>query len=373
MKSILYSLSLFICVAAAAQEPAAVPRQADEIISRTGQILAPDRRLALFNAAAEMHGDTLVVKGETTAAGACDTLLAALAEAGVAPVRCEIEQLPEAGLGDRCVGVITVSTALLRRGPSEKEEIINQALLGETFTLLKDTHYFDLVQLGDGYIGYIDGGSTAVMSRSELAAWESRPKVLFWKKWGEIRSEKNDQSVPVSDIVLGTSVTLVKKEGKWLRVALADGREGYLRRDEVIEAGKFARQPKPTPTQLVATARQFTGYPYLWGGRSTKGFDCSGFTLTIYKLHGISLPRDANMQVHAGREVPVDSSFSMLQPGDLLFFGRTRSRITHVGMYIGDYRFIHSGDLVLINSFNPAHADFSPRRARDLQAVRRIL
>jgi len=373
MKSIICTLSLLISFAAAAQEPAAISRQADEIITRLGQSLVPDQRLGVFHAAAEMRGDTLVVRGETTTPAACDSLLAALSAAGLAPVRCEIEELPEARLGDRCVGVITVSTALLRSGPSEKEEIINQALLGETFTLLKDSHYFDLVQLSDGYVGYIDGGSTAVMSRSELAAWESRPKVIFWKKWGEIRSAKNDKSDPVSDIVLGTSVTLVRREGKWLRVTLADGREGWLRRDEVIEAEKFARQPKPTPAQLVATARQFTGYPYLWGGRSTKGFDCSGFTLTVYKLHGITLPRDANMQVFAGREVPVDSSFSALQQGDLLFFGRNRSRITHVGMYIGNYRFIHSGDLVLVNSFNPAHPDFSPRRARDLQAVRRIL
>ncbi len=373
MKSIICSLSLLICFAAAAQEPAAITSKADEIITRVGERLVPDRRLGVFAATAELHGDTLFVRGETTAPGACDSLLTALSAASLLPVRCEIEQLPETRLGDRCVGVITVSTALLRSGPSEKEEIINQALLGETFTLLKDTHYFDLVQLSDGYVGYIDGGSTAVMSRSELDAWESRHKVIFWKKWGEIRSEKNNQSIPVSDIVLGNSVTLVRREGKWLRVALADGREGYLRHDEVIEAEKFARQPRPTPAQLAATARQFTGYPYLWGGRSIKGFDCSGFTLTVYKLHGITLPRDANMQVFAGREVPVDSSYSALQPGDLLFFGRTRSTITHVGMYIGGYRFIHSGDLVLVNSFNPAHPDFAPRRARDLQAVRRIL
>ena len=347
--------------------------EAEAIVNRIGQEMAPDRRLAVYTVTARMQGDTLVVAGETTIPVVLDSLRAELQRSSQVPLRCEVELLPQARLGDRCVGVITVSTAQLRRGPSEKEEIVNQALLGDTFTLLKNTHYFDLVQLSDGYIGYLDGGSTAVMSRSELAAWKQRPQIFFWKKWGEIRSEKKEGSDPVSDIVLGAYVALVKKEGKWLRVALADGREGYLRREEVIDTDTFTRQPKPKPEELVKTARQFIGYPYFWGGLSTKDFDCSGFTKTVYKLHGITLPRDANMQVHVGKVVPFDSSFSTLQPGDLLFFGRTIERITHVGLYMGGYKFIHAGDLVLINSFNPADPDFSPRRMKDLQAVRRIL
>ncbi len=373
MNSLLLALVSLLTLAAAAQEPATVPPGIQDLIVRTGEALAPDARLAIYKITAGMAGDTLVVRGETSVAAARDTLQAALGRSGVAPWRCSVVLLPQAGPDDRCTGVITVSTALLRRGPSEKEEIINQGLLGEPLTILKDTNYFDLVQLADGYIGYMDGGSVAAMTRQELAAWQQRPKVVYWKKWGEIHSEKRAASFPVSDIVLGTSVALVRKEGKWLRVALPDGREGYLQRDEAIPAERFNQQPRPKPEELVETARQFTGYPYLWGGRSTKGLDCSGLTGMVYRLHGIQLPRDANMQVHAGREVRWDSTYATLQPGDLLFFGRNIDHITHVGMYLGGGRFIHSGDLVLINSLNPKDPDFSPRRAQDLRAVRRIL
>ncbi|HOT96378.1 MAG TPA: C40 family peptidase [bacterium] len=373
MKSPLIVLASLIALSVSAQEPGPVPAEIQNLITRTGERLAPDARLAIYSVTAEMHGDTLVVCGETSVAAARDSLQAALGRSGFTPQRCSVTLLPQAGPESRCTGVITVSTALLRRGPSEKEEIIDQGLLGEPLTILKDTNYFDLVQLADGYIGYMDGGSVAAMTRQELAAWQERPKVIYWKKWGEIHSEKRAASFPVSDIVLGTSVALVRKEGKWLRVVLPDGREGYLHRDEVISAERFNHQPKPKPEELVETARQFTGYPYLWGGRSTKGFDCSGLTGTVYKLHGISLPRDANMQVHAGREVLWDSTYAALQPGDLLFFGRSIKHISHVGMYLGNGKFIHAGDLVLINSLNPGDPGFSPRRAQDLRAVRRIL
>jgi cell wall-associated NlpC family hydrolase len=91
---------------------------------------------------------------------------------------------------------------------------------------------------------------------------------------------------------------------------------------------------------LVSTARKFIGIPYRWGGESAKtGFDCSGLTMTVYKMNGLNLPRNSRAQFQAGRSVAMDD----LRPGDLVFFATNGGRrVTHVGIYAGDGRFIHA-------------------------------
>jgi len=91
--------------------------------------------------------------------------------------------------------------------------------------------------------------------------------------------------------------------------------------------------------ELVTTARRFIGVPYRWGGENTNGFDCSGLTMVCYRLNGLDLPRNSRSQFKAGRWIPKNQ----LKPGDLVFFAtRGGTRVTHVGMYIGDDRFIHA-------------------------------
>ncbi len=84
----------------------------------------------------------------------------------------------------------------------------------------------------------------------------------------------------------------------------------------------------------------------------------------IYKLNGVSLPRDANMQSKVGRPVAIDSSYSQLKPGDLLFFGTRPEAVDHVAMYIGRSQFIHSNGQVKVNSLNPKDPDYSAYRVK---------
>ncbi len=91
--------------------------------------------------------------------------------------------------------------------------------------------------------------------------------------------------------------------------------------------------------ELVRTARRFLGVPYKWGGENARGFDCSGLTMVCYRLNGLNLPRNSRSQFKSGRWVPKKD----LRPGDLVFFAtRGGTRVTHVGMYIGEERFIHA-------------------------------
>ncbi len=351
----------------------AAPGDVTDLIEETGREFVPERRLAVYNVKAELQNDTLIVRGETTLPVARDSLLSRLARLKIEPNLFSIITLPLASLGEKTQGVITVSTAPLRSGPDIDFEMVNQGILGEAVTILRHAGMFWYIQLSDGYVGYMMNSSIATMNKEEFAAWQARPKLLFQDNFGQVYSEKRTDSYPVCDLTEGVVVAREKKEGKWWRVTLPDGRGGFVLKNQVRTMEEYLSQPRPKPEQLVHTARCFTGHPYLWGGLTSKGFDCSGFTKAIYRHYNITLPRDANMQVHAGTPIEMDSTYTHLQPGDLLFFGRSLQRITHVGMYIGEQKFIHSDGRVRLNSFNPADAEYSAYRVKGLRAVRRIL
>ncbi|MCK9629778.1 MAG: C40 family peptidase, partial [Bacteroidales bacterium] len=130
----------------------------------------------------------------------------------------------------------------------------------------------------------------------------------------------------------------------------------------------------------INTARQFVGFPYMWGGTSIKALDCSGFTKTTYYLNGVILERDASQQAKFGDSISLANNFAALQAGDLLFFGSKatkdkKERISHVAIYIGKGEFIHSATSVRINSLLPDAANYyegSTRLVRARRVITRI-
>jgi cell wall-associated NlpC family hydrolase len=121
---------------------------------------------------------------------------------------------------------------------------------------------------------------------------------------------------------------------RWLQVRLPDRRTGW------IQSGDVVPEPKPlTIPESIELGKRFLGIPYLWGGRSSFGYDCSGFTQMLVRARGINMPRDADQQAAWTGVVTIERKD--LQAGDLLFFGSSEKDITHTGLYIGDGQFIH--------------------------------
>lgn len=122
--------------------------------------------------------------------------------------------------------------------------------------------------------------------------------------------------------------------GAWVQVRLADGTAAWAPRDSLL----LPSSNPMTGDQIVALARRLEGVPYVWGGTTPNGVDCSGFVQTVYSLAGYTLPRTADVQFQATQEVPTDQ----LQPGDLVFFTTYLPGPSHVGIYAGQGRFIHA-------------------------------
>jgi cell wall-associated NlpC family hydrolase len=185
-------------------------------------------------------------------------------------------------------------------------------------------------------------------------------------------------ALPVSDVVLGGVVKQVGEKGEWFQVELPDGRGGYLPKTTAMNLSQWQKSRHATSENIERTARSFLGRPYFWGCNTTRGMDCSGLTKLTFFLNGIALNRNASQQLHQGVEVALDADFKNLKKGDLLFFGHhsTASKpeiITHVGIYLGNKLFIHSFEMVRINSLDPASPLRDERRIKSLLHAKRIL
>ncbi|MCH2234982.1 MAG: C40 family peptidase [Crocinitomicaceae bacterium] len=216
-------------------------------------------------------------------------------------------------------GICQVPSAPIRSSASDASEIVSQLLLGELVEVLETGRPWIKIKVSaDGYEGYMD-----------------------FKQLIYLNKEDYDANINHTPNIQDVTDAIVKSPNGMMRTIIGSSLPFY-------ETGKFklgniefeVQTPVMSETKksIVETAKLFLNTPYLWGGRSIHGIDCSGFTQIVAKLHGYQLPRDASQQVHIGEEI----KFEDRQPGDFEFYINSKGTIHHVGIIIEDNKVLHA-------------------------------
>lgn len=337
--------------------------EADELIAKVGEKFAPDSRVALFDIEAVKNDRSYTLKGESNLPDAVQDLKQKM-KAEDLKFTDSITMLPDnEGLEGKTMGVVKISVANLRDEPKHSAQLVTQATLGMPLKVYKKQGSWYYIQTPDGYLGWVDYGGLASKTKEEFSEWKSAKKLIYLNPFGSSFEKPDNSSQSVSDLVAGDILELLSEEKTFYKAKYPDGREAFIAKAEAQPYKEWLSSLDMEKEDLVETSKKLMGLPYLWGGTSPKGVDCSGFTKTVYFLNGMVIPRDASQQVHTGKLIDTTKNFQNLIPGDLLFFGRpatdsTSERVVHVGMWIGNNEFIHSMGDVHVSTMDTTASDF---------------
>lgn len=385
------ALSLFCCVigleicAQNNMPDSAEYRNIMQIVEEASQRYAPDGRTAIFelDPSNRNAGHYHVTTTEPTAGEHFKQLLT---DNHISETKITINLLPDSSVNGYVSGIVNLSVANLRVAPRNQAELASQVLLGTHVDLLQQRNGYYRVRTPEGYIAWVSASSITPKSEADSKQWKAAKKLIFTTDFGHSYTAPDEQSLRVSDLVMGDILIAAGSSNGFKRVHYPDGRIAYIKNELVSPFDEWIRTRRPTAESILAVAKTMMGIPYLWGGTSIKGVDCSGFTKTAYYMNGIIIPRDASQQVLAGQAIDILSADTLdtqkalrnLRPADLLFFasGENResdARITHVALYLGNGEFIHSAGTVRINSMISGTLNYSDFQTRTLVAARRYI
>ena len=328
----------------------------DNLVSTVRDRFTPDARTGIFDIKVQKEFREFTLTGETDQPEAIDALTDSLERLHIIYSN-RVLILPEKQLGELIWGIVNVSVSNIRRNPAHSAELVTQANLGTIVKVLKKSGNWFLVQTPDRYLGWTDSGGFIPKTVEEIRTYNKRGKIFFTGIYGFSYTEPAEGSTTVSDLTSGNILILEDSIDHYYKISYPDGRKGYAKKSESVLFSEWIRKTSLDGEELTSTALKLLGVPYLWGGTSPKAMDCSGFTKTVYFMHGLILPRDADQQMEIGLLVDEKKIFNTLKKGDLLFFGKpetdsTEERIVHVGMWIGDMQFIHASGDVHISSMD---------------------
>ena len=289
--------------------------------------------------------------------------------------------------------VVELSTIYMRLMPDYESPLETQELMGTVVEIVGQKGYWREIVSPQPYKAWCTDKGIVEMSEEEIKTYKNAPKCTFTELYGHIYERPSEKSVTICDLVGGDVMRiagrekdpdnlLIRKSQRWTKVMLPSGKTGWVRTSQIKPHTGFKSIAKgegdaesisdKLMEKIIGSAMKLKGVPYLWGGMSPKGVDCSGLVRWSYLMNGILLPRNASQIVHCGDEVALDQ----MQRGDLVFFGTPAKdgkpqRVTHIGIYLGNNHIIHASHLVRINSLIPGDSDYY-ENAHRLIAARRL-
>lgn len=251
--------------------------------------------------------------------------------------------------------------------PTSDADVVSQTILSTPVLVLEEKDGWAKIRTPDDYTGWVESGA--------LVGRAGEPPYGAGKNMVQVRSlfahvyreDSVSRHAPLVTVPFEARLELAPASGtpseRWSRVRLPDGRYGMIQKGDIAAAGAPL-----SIDETIALAKQFLGLPYTWGGTSSYGYDCSGFTQMLMRQRGYVMPRDSKVQATWSGLVAV--ARDELKPGDLLFFGASEQRVTHTGMYVGEGQFInattHERPMVRIDDLN------DPYWTKLLVAARRV-
>lgn len=235
-------------------------------------------------------------------------------------------------------GVCPLSVIPVRSTPSDKSEMVTQLLFGEMFSIVeRHQQWIQIVVAADGYMGWIDEKQFFPLSEADFHDIINSQDHAYTADLIN-RVEMMGRKIPV---LWGSSLPMYE---------YGEGRLGNL--DYRFYGNTQSNDnTAATSSDIIYHAQVFTNAPYLWGGRSLFGIDCSGFTQLVFKVSNIALKRDAYQQAEQGNLV---EDFEDIRAGDLAFFARQDERISHVGIVLENGQIIHASGKVRTDLLDPS-------------------
>jgi len=233
---------------------------------------------------------------------------------------------------------INAPVTAMRELPQSKSEVASEAYFSEEVRLLEEKDdWMKIETTADKYQGWVRKEALCTrdapfLDSSMQCAWVSRSAAHLYAKEDTVYG-------PMLTVPFESRLQVIEPKGesnsRWIKVSLVDGQEGYIQRGDVTLVSR-----RLSCEEMCRLSLQFLGLPYTWGGRSSFGYDCSGFVQMLYRQMKIQLPRDTKDQIRweGFKEVALDQ----LERGDLIFFGLSKDQIRHVGMCMGNNQFIHA-------------------------------